>query len=280
MEIDSRISKAAKVFLTVFFILFLLFLCLEMYLPALAALIIGIGGFIALIAAGLRLAHKEERHFIRNIMPEYVKLCQSDYSAAVKFLESELEYSRKNTKFGCNKNYLGILLAAHCGNARDMAKCSEYIDSVSPEELKRDGELDWLIVYYSVKMDIAMINGDHSLAKEQYERLCGEIEPSGFENNMNMIKMRSSYLLLCGNYEGALREADKFDSGGMVSRMTAFQCRLNALINLRRLDEAEELIEKTKCSDIGEILEPCFEQMKAAVERKRESAVGKDQLSS
>ena len=199
MVIDSKISKAAKVFLTVFFILFLLFLCLEMYLPALAALIIGIGGFIAFIAAGLRLAHKEERHFIRNIMPEYGKLCQSDYSAAGKFLESELEYSGKNTKFGCNKNYLGILLAAHFGNIRDMAKCSEYIDSVSLEELKRDGELDWLIVYYSAKMDIAMINGDHSLAKEQYERLCGEVDVSGVEHNMNMIKMRWSYLLLCGD---------------------------------------------------------------------------------
>lgn len=274
MDIDSRISKAAYLFLTFFFILFMILVCLEKYLPALAVLIVGLSGFIAFIAAGLRLLHKKERHFIRNILTEYGKIVKEDkgdYSKrGLAFLESELEYSRKNTEFACNKNYLGILLATHYAALGNMAKCDEYIDSVSPEELKRDEDISWFIIFYSVKMDIAVKKKKYTAAKELYERLCNEIDMGKYVNDPNLIKMRSEYLLLMGDFEGAIEEADRLGGEDLFSRFAAFQCRFNALLNLGRLEEAEKLIGNMRSSGLPDLMSPMFGEFEAAIKRKKE----------
>lgn len=265
-------SNGAKAVITVCFLGFMTFFCLDKLLIALAVLFAGVIGFILLTALQMRLENREQRHFIRNILTEYGKIVNEDKGNYKKrgqaFLESELEYSRNDLKFACNKNYLGILLAAHCENAANMDK---YIDMVSPDELKRDGEFGWLITYYSVRVDIAVKKGEHTAAKELYEQLCGEIDVEKYVNDLNLIKMRSEYLLICGDFEGALKEADRLEGEDIFSRLAAFQCRFNALLNLGRLEESEELIGNMRSSGLSDLISPEFGVLEAAIKRKKEA---------
>lgn len=269
------LSIAAKAVVTVCFLGFMTLFCLNRLLIALAVLLLGMIGFILLTALQIRLENREQRHFIRNILPEYVKIVNEDKgnqkNRGLAFLESELEYSKTHSKLACNKNYLGILLAANYGNLADMDKCGGYIDMVSPEELKRDGEFGWLITYYSVKMEIAVKKGEHTAAKELYEQLCGEIDVEKYVNDLNLIKMRSEYLLICGDFEGALKEADRLEGEDIFSRLAAFQCRFNALLNLGRLEEAEELLGNMRSSGLPELISPVFVEFEAAIKRKKEA---------
>lgn len=266
-------SNAAKAVVTVCFLEFMTFFCLDRLLIALAVLFVGIIGLILLTAAQIRLENREQRHFIRNILTEYGKIVDEDNgdykNRGLAFLESELEYSKTHSRLACNKNYLGIFLAAHYGNISDMDKCGGYIDMVSPEELKRDGEFGWLITYYSVKMEIAVKKGEYTAAKELYEKLCGEIDLEKYVNDPNLIKMRSEYLLICGDFEGALTEADRLEGKDIASRFAAFQCRFNALLNLGRLEEAEVLMENMRSSGVPDIMQPVFGEFEAAIKRKK-----------
>lgn len=269
------LSIAAKAVVTVCFLGFMTLFCLNRLLIALAVLLLGMIVFILLTALQIWLEKREQRHFIRNILPEYVKIVNKDKgdqkNRGLAFLESELEYSKTHSKLACNKNYLGILLAAHYGNLADMDKCGGYIDMVSPEELKRDGEFGWLITYYSVKMEIAVKKGEHTAAKELYDRLCGEIDVEKYVNDLNLIKMRSEYLLICGDFEGALAEADRLEGEDIFSRLAAFQCRFNALLNLGRFEEAEELMGNMRSSGLPDLILPVFGEFEAAIKRKKEA---------
>lgn len=269
------LSIAAKAVLTVCFLGFMIFYCLNRLLIALAVLFAGIIGFILLTALQIWLENREQRHFIRNILPEYGKIInedQGDYKKrGLAFLEKELEYSQTHSRLACNKNYLGILLAAHHGSLEEMDKCAEYIDMVNPEELKLDGEFGWLITYYSVKMEIAVKKGEHTAAKELYEQLCGEMDMGKYVNDPNLIKMRSEYLLICGDFEGALAEADRLEGEDLASRFAAFQCRFNALLNLGRLEEAEELVRNMRSSEVPDQMLPVFGEFEAAIKRKKEA---------
>ncbi|MGN0638812.1 MAG: hypothetical protein ACI4J0_10610 [Huintestinicola sp.] len=271
----KRLSAAAKAVVTVCFLGFMTFFCLGRLLIALAVLFVGIVGFILLTALQIRLENREQRHFIRNILTEYGKIINEDKGDYKKrglaFLESELEYSRTHPRLACNKNYLGIFLAAHYGNLADMDKCGGYIDMVSPEELMRDGDIGWFIVFYSIKMDITVKKGEHTAAKELYEQLCGEIDMEKYRDDPNLIKMRSEYLLLCGDHEGALAEAERLGGEDLFSRFAAFQCRFNALLSLGRLEEAEELVRNMRSSEVPDQMLPVFGEFEAAIKHKKEA---------
>ncbi|MDY3791931.1 MAG: hypothetical protein SOZ56_05565 [Oscillospiraceae bacterium] len=106
----NGLSIAAKAVLTVCFLGFMIFYCLNRLLIALAVLFAGIIGFILLTALQIWLENREQRHFIRNILPEYGKIInedQGDYKKrGLAFLEKELEYSQTHSRLACKKNIL------------------------------------------------------------------------------------------------------------------------------------------------------------------------------
>lgn len=88
--------------------------------------------------------------------------------------------------------------------------------------------------------------------------------------------MRSEYLLLCGDSEGALSEADRINGDDAGARMAAFQCKFNALIDLKRYDEAENELDKLMSSD--EIFSKLdfMREFHDVIERKRAEALNID----
>lgn len=88
--------------------------------------------------------------------------------------------------------------------------------------------------------------------------------------------MRSEYLLLCGDAEGALREADRIKGDDPGARMAAFQCRFNALIDLKRYDEAENELDKLMSSDEIFLKLVFMREFHDVIERKRVEALNID----
>ena len=83
--------------------------------------------------------------------------------------------------------------------------------------------------------------------------------------------MRSEYLLITGDLEGALIEADRLEGKDIASRFAAFQCRFNALLNLGRIDEAEELVRNMRSSEVPVQMLPVLGEFEAAIKRKKEA---------
>ena len=248
----EKLDRAAKIFLTVCFILFMVLFCLGRYITSLCVIFVGIAGFVFSVVLRIKDENRLREHFISNIVYESSRLVRDDggnSDRAVKFLESELEYCRKDSRISCNENYLHILLASFLGTRGDIEQASEHIGLVKCDGLICDDDRQWLLSYYLVLMNIALKRGENQRAKEIFQELWTVDGISQYENDANFVQMRSEYLLLCGDAEGALREADRIKGDDAGARMAAFQCRFNALIDLKRYDEAENELDKLMSSD-------------------------------
>lgn len=275
----EKLIKAAKVFLTVCFVLFMALFCLGRYITALGVIFIGIAGFIFAEALHIIDENRLRKHFIANVLSESSRLVREDGGNSVrveKFLESELEYCQKDGRVSCNKNYLHILLASYCGTRGDIEKATEHIGLADCGELISNNETEWLPPYYLVRMNISVKLRENDKAKELFEELCTLIDPCRYENDANYIQMRSEYLILCGDFEGALREADRINGDDSWSRMAAFQCRFNALINLKKYDEAENELEKLASSDEMFSKLAFMREFHDMLERKKAEALNMD----
>ncbi len=248
----EKLDRAEKIFLTVCFILFMVLFCLGRYITSLCVIFVGIAGFVFSVVLRIKDENRLREHFISNIVYESSRLVRDDggnSDRAVKFLESELEYCRKDSRISCNENYLHILLASFWGTRGDIEQASEHIGLVKCDGLICDDDRQWLLLYYLVLMNIALKRGENQRAKEIFQELWTVDGISQYENDANFVQMRSEYLLLCGDAEGALREAGRIKGDDPGARMAAFQCRFNALIDLKRYDEAENELDKLMSSD-------------------------------
>lgn len=275
----EKLDRAAKIFLTVCFILFMALVCLGRYITSLCVIFVGIAGFVFDVVLRIKDENRLREHFISNIVYESSRLVRDDggnSDRAVKFLESELEYCQRDSRISCNENYLHIFLASFLGTWGDIEQASEHIGLVIRDGLVCDDDRQWLLSYYLVLMNITVKRGENQRAKEIFEELGTVIDVSQYENDGNFVQMRSEYLLLCGDFEGALREIDRIKGDDPGARMAAFQCRFNALIGLKRYDEAENELDRLMSSDeifsklvfMGEFCD--------VIERKRAEALNID----
>lgn len=272
----EKLDRAGKTFLAVCFILFLVLYCLGRYITAVCVIFVGIVGFAFTVALRIKDENRLKKHFISNILCESSRLVREDggnSDRAEKYLENELEYCQKDRRISCNENYLHILLASFFGTSGDVDGASEHIGFVRSEELIKNNDEQWLLSYYFVRMNILLKLGENDKAKALFEELCTLIDASQWENDPNFVQMRAEYLILCGDFEEALREADRIKGGDAGSRMAAFQCRFNALINLKKYDEAENELERLASSDEMFSKLAFMREFRDTLERKKAEAL-------
>lgn len=170
----EKLDRAAKIFLTVCFILFMVLFCLGRYITSLCVIFVGIAGFVIDVILRIKDENRLREHFISKIVYESSRLVREDggnSDRAVKFLESELKYCQRDSRISCNENYLHILLASFWGTWGDIEQASEHIGLVRRDGLVCDDDRQWLLSYYLVLMNIAVKRGENRRAKEIFEEL-------------------------------------------------------------------------------------------------------------
>lgn len=224
---------------------------------------------ICLTAFGLMYEKRREKHSVPRICLEYNSLAGKDIRSdkAREYLEAELAFSKKNKSFSHNAEFISVILAGHYANLGMTEKAFEYIEAVSPEKLGSYNDSVITESYYSVFMDICLSGNDISRARRIYESFEKQFPEILLEDRLSVHILKAKYRLAIGDFEGVLKETEAVSCGSFYERLSIFQWRVNALINLKRLDEAEELVrdirQEEECDSFSEDIDRIEEMIGA-----------------
>lgn len=273
MDKEERLLKICRNTAAVSFIVFMTLFCLGKILPAL--IIFGAGVTVCLVTFVMYVRVPDENTRFILALSEIAKLEEGRCGCGDEALHiAEREYDCCAHRTDCREyaDRWAVILAGMYAQLGNMSRAEEYISLADINRIKagvcKNDGLD-IISYFGTAFEIALKNGGRERAAELYKKLteCGDIcrlskNVLYFNIKKNYIsKLKSEYLLISGDFEGALKAAEEIESEDETMRLAAVSCKANALIYLKRFSEARELLKQVRETEMSEALGDDFDKL-------------------